>query len=118
MGVSDFLVKSITKVYGSTLLVFRGGGWGSHFQEKNITLHFNCPEAAWRLDIFSCSNRFDYMSLARRLTGIVSGEGSGESHGKEEEEEMEVEVRLKKPGKRYKDQVRLLILIFIYIYLY
>ena len=91
---------------------------GVKFPRKNITLHFNCPEAAWRLDIFSCSNRFDYMSLARRLTGIVSGEGSGESHGKEEEEEMEVEVRLKKPGKRYKDQVGLLILIFIYIYLY
>ena len=54
------------------------------------------------------------MSLARRLTGIVTEEGSGESHGKEEgEEEMEVEVRLKKPGKRYKDQVGLLIFIFI-----
>ena len=26
--------KSITKVYGSTLLVLRGGGWGSNSQEK------------------------------------------------------------------------------------
>lgn len=51
-----------------------------------------------------CSNRFDYMSLARRLTGIVTEEGSEESHG-EEEEEMEVEWKTRRPGKRYKDQV-------------
>ena len=36
-GVSDFLGKSITKVYSSTLLALRGGGWGSNFQEKRVT---------------------------------------------------------------------------------
>ena len=28
--------KSITKMYGSTLLALRGGGWGSNFQEKSV----------------------------------------------------------------------------------
>ena len=28
--------KSVTKMYGSTLLVLRGGGWGSNFQEKSV----------------------------------------------------------------------------------
>ena len=36
-GVPAFPEKSVMKVYGSTLLVLRGGGWGSHFQEKNVT---------------------------------------------------------------------------------
>ena len=72
----------------------------------------------WHLEFFSCSNRFDYMSLARRLTGITTEEGSGESHGKKEEEEMEVEVRLKKPGKRYKDQVGPLIFLFISFFIF
>ena len=34
--VSAFLGKSITKVYGSTLLALRGGGWESNFKEKSI----------------------------------------------------------------------------------
>ena len=29
--------KSITEVYGSTLLSLRGGGWGSNSQEKSVT---------------------------------------------------------------------------------
>ena len=28
--------KSVTKMYGSTLLALRGGGWGSNFQEKSV----------------------------------------------------------------------------------
>ena len=36
-GVSAFPEKSVTKVYGSTLLALRGGGWGSNFQEKSVT---------------------------------------------------------------------------------
>ena len=36
-GGSNFLGKSVTKVYGSTILALRGGGWGSKFQEKNVT---------------------------------------------------------------------------------
>ena len=36
-GVSAFPEKSVTKVYGLTLLVLRGGGWGSNFQEKSVT---------------------------------------------------------------------------------
>ena len=32
--VSAFTEKSVTKMYGSTLLALRGGGWGSNFQEK------------------------------------------------------------------------------------
>ena len=35
-GVS-FPEKSVTKVYRSTLLALRGGGWGSNFQEKSVT---------------------------------------------------------------------------------
>ena len=33
-GASAFTEKSVTKMYGSTLLALRWGGWGSHFQEK------------------------------------------------------------------------------------
>ena len=41
-GVSAFPEKSVTKVYGSTLLALRGGEWGSNFQEKcYVTLE--CP---------------------------------------------------------------------------
>ena len=36
-GVSAFQKKSVTEVYGSTLLALRGGGWGSIFEEKSIT---------------------------------------------------------------------------------
>ena len=32
--VSDFPEKSVMKMYGSTLLVLRGGGWVSNFQKK------------------------------------------------------------------------------------
>ena len=28
--------KAFTKMYGSTLLALRGGGWGSNFQEKSV----------------------------------------------------------------------------------
>ena len=35
-GVSAFMEKSVTKVYGSTLLALRGGGWGSNFQENAL----------------------------------------------------------------------------------
>ena len=35
-GVSAFTEKSVTKMYGSTLLALRGGGWGSNFQEKSV----------------------------------------------------------------------------------
>ena len=42
-GVSAFPEKSVTKVYGSTLLTLRGGGWGSNFQEKSVTEHLNGP---------------------------------------------------------------------------
>ena len=35
---ADFPEKIIMKVYGSTLLVLRGGGgWVSHFPEKSVT---------------------------------------------------------------------------------
>ena len=36
-GVSAFTEKSVTKMYGSTLLALRGGGRGSNFQEKKCT---------------------------------------------------------------------------------
>ena len=36
VGVSAFTEKSVTKMYGSTLLALRGGGWGSNFQEKSV----------------------------------------------------------------------------------
>ena len=41
-GVSNFPGKSVTKVYGSTLLAFRGGGCGSNSQEKKryVTLEW------------------------------------------------------------------------------
>ena len=35
--VSDFPEKSVTKMYGSTLLGLRGGGRVSNVQEKSIT---------------------------------------------------------------------------------
>ena len=35
--VSAFLEKSVTEVYGSTLLALREGGWGSNSQEKSVT---------------------------------------------------------------------------------
>ena len=35
--VSNFPEKSVTKVYGSTLLALRGVGWGSNFQETSVT---------------------------------------------------------------------------------
>ena len=31
---ADFPEKSVTKMYGSTLLALRRGGWVSNFQEK------------------------------------------------------------------------------------
>ena len=34
--VSDFPEKYVTKMYGSTLLALRGGGWVSNFQEKSV----------------------------------------------------------------------------------
>ena len=34
--VSDFLEKSVTKMYGSTLLALRGGGCLSNFQKKAL----------------------------------------------------------------------------------
>ena len=36
-GVSDFLDKSVTKVYCSMLSALRGGGWGSNFQKNSVT---------------------------------------------------------------------------------
>ena len=36
-GVSTFPGKSVTKVYGPTLLALRGGGWGSNIQTKSVT---------------------------------------------------------------------------------
>ena len=36
-GGFDFPEKSVTKVYGSTVLALRGGGWVSNFQENSIT---------------------------------------------------------------------------------
>ena len=37
-GVSNFLEKSVTKVYISTLLSLQGGGWGVQFPGKNVTI--------------------------------------------------------------------------------
>ena len=34
--VSDFLEKSVTKMYGSTLLALLGGGWVSNFQKRAL----------------------------------------------------------------------------------
>ena len=44
-GVSAFPEKSVTKVYGSTLLALRGGpgGWGSNFQEKKHYVTLESP---------------------------------------------------------------------------
>ena len=50
---------------------------------------------------FLHSKRFDYVTLARRLTGV----GTEEDNGGSEEEQMEVEGKARRPGKRYKDQV-------------
>ena len=36
VGGVSFHEKSVTKMYGSTLLALRGGGWGSNFQEKSV----------------------------------------------------------------------------------
>ena len=36
-GLSAFPEKSVTKVYGSMLLVLRGGGWGSNSLENSVT---------------------------------------------------------------------------------
>ena len=36
-GVSDFPEKSVTKVFASTLLALRGGGWVSNVQENSVT---------------------------------------------------------------------------------
>ena len=39
--VSAFPEQSVTMMYGSTLLVFRGGGWVSNFQKNRyVTLEF------------------------------------------------------------------------------
>ena len=35
-GGSDFLEKSIMKVYCLMLLALRGGGWGSNFQKNSV----------------------------------------------------------------------------------
>ena len=35
--VSDFPGKNVTKMYGSTLLTSRGGGWVSNFKKEIIT---------------------------------------------------------------------------------
>lgn len=52
------------------------------------------------------AKRFDYVSLARRLTGVVT-EKVGEGDCGSEEEQMEVEEKARRPGKRYKDQLML-----------
>ena len=36
--VSDYPEKCVTKMYGSTLLELRGGGWVSNFQKKTLGL--------------------------------------------------------------------------------
>ena len=36
-GASNFQKKTVTKVYGSTLLALRGGGWVSNFRGKSVT---------------------------------------------------------------------------------
>ena len=35
--VSDFPEKSVTKMYGSTLLALREGGWVSDFKKTTVT---------------------------------------------------------------------------------
>ena len=35
--MSPFPKKNVTRMYGSTLLALRGGGWGSNFQGKTVT---------------------------------------------------------------------------------
>ena len=40
-GVSEFLEKSVTKVYGLMLLALRGGGWGPISRKKRyVTLEW------------------------------------------------------------------------------
>ena len=34
--VSDFPEKGVAKMYGSTLIVLRGGGWVPNFQKKCV----------------------------------------------------------------------------------
>ena len=46
-GVSAFTEKSVAKMYGSTLLALRGGGWGVKFPGKKCTQHFNGPLVLW-----------------------------------------------------------------------
>ena len=36
VGVSTFPGKTLTKVYGSTLLALRGGGWGLISRQKAL----------------------------------------------------------------------------------
>ena len=49
--LSDFPEKSVTKMYGSTLLALRGGGWRSNVQKKSyVTLE-------WPLKL--CFKRFN-----------------------------------------------------------
>ena len=55
MGVSALPGKSVMKVYGSTLLALRGGGWGSNSLEKSVTQHLNglyvqCSEMCHPID--------------------------------------------------------------------
>ena len=42
-GVLYFPEKNVMRVYGSTLLALRGGGWVSNFKEKSVTQHLNGP---------------------------------------------------------------------------
>ena len=51
-SVSDFAEKSVTKIYGSTLLALRGWWVGVEFPEKNgyVTLEWLLTDLCWELD--------------------------------------------------------------------
>ena len=67
LGVSNFPGKSVIKVYNSTLLALRGGGWMSNFQEKNVTLHLNGPLYGHYILIAHCSARTYWLFILKQV---------------------------------------------------
>ena len=80
-GVSNFLEKSVTKVYISTLLSLQGGGWGVQFPGKKcydnygMTYVFFVFQASFVVHIFPPCE-FTQLNLHRLAPDLLQNIGS------------------------------------------
>ena len=62
--MSNIPDKSVTKVYSSTLLALRGGGWMSNIQEKKHYVTLEWPHI-WMCSVFRCTGCYGESNEAR-----------------------------------------------------